>query len=68
MEETKLHDKEKIQEILNEIERLKTYCNELGNNTRGPNLEEYINNLSKNITLLNNEVERIYDNSFKTVD
>lgn len=68
MKESKIHDKEKIQEILSEITNLKTYCNNLGTNTRGPSLEGYINRLSKNITLLNNEVEKVYDNSFKSTD
>ena len=64
----KVKDKVKIQEIMNEIANLKRYSNELGNNVRGDKLENYINNFSKNINLLNDEVEKIYQDSFNTID
>ena len=62
----KIKDKQKLQEILNEIINLQKYCNELASNTRGEKLEEYINNLSKNITILNNNVEKAYQDTLKT--
>ncbi len=60
--EDKTKDKAKLQEMINELSNLKKYCNELGYNTRGDKLERYINALSKNITLFDNEVENIYNN------
>ena len=64
----KAKDKEKIQEILNEISNLKRYNNELANNTRGEKLENYIGALARNINYLNNKVEDIYEDSFNTID
>ncbi len=62
--EDKVKDKAKIQEILDEIDNLKKYSNDLANNTRGEKLENLINNLNKNINLLNNKTEEIYNNNF----
>lgn len=62
--ENKVKDKAKIQEILDEIDNLKKYSNDLANNTRGEKLENLINNLNKNINLLNNKTEEIYNNNF----
>lgn len=62
--EDKVKDKAKIQEILDEINNLKKYSNDLANNTRGDKLENLINNLNKNINLLNNKTEEIYNNNF----
>ena len=64
MDDTIIKDKVKIQEILNEIDNLKKYSSELANNTRGEKLENLINNLSKNINLLNEETEKIYEENF----
>ena len=64
----KAKDKEKLQEILNEIANLKRYNNELANNTRGEKLENYINCLSRNINNLNDKVENIYLNNFNTIE
>lgn len=61
-------DKEKMQEILLEIDNLKKYSNELANNTRGEKLESYILSLSKNITELNNKTEKIYQDNFNTIN
>ena len=61
-------DKEKIQEILDEIANLKRYNNELANNTRGDKLDNYINSLSRNINNLNDKVETIYQENFNTID
>ena len=44
----KAKDKEKLQEILNEINNIKRYNNELANNTRGDKLENYIGALARN--------------------
>ena len=62
--EDKVKDKAKIQEILDEIDNLKRYSNDLANNTRGEKLENLVNNLNKNISLLNNKTEEIYNNNF----
>ena len=64
--EDKIKDKAKMQEILMEISNLKKYANELADNTRGDKLERYINALSKNINLLNEQVETTYDNNYNT--
>ena len=64
----KAKDKEKLQEILNEIANLKRYNNELANNTRGEKLENYINSLSRNINNLNDKVENVYLNNFNTIE
>ncbi len=61
-------DKEIIKELLLEIDNLKKYSNELANNTRGEKLENYILSLSKNITELNNKMEKIYQDNFNTID
>lgn len=61
-------DKEIIKELLLEIDNLKKYNNELANNTRGEKLENYILSLSKNITELNNKMEKIYQDNFNTID
>ena len=68
MDETKINDKIKMQEIINEITNLKIYCGELANNTRGEALDNYINNLEKNINLFGDEAEKIYTDLFKTID
>lgn len=62
MDDTKINDKAKILEILNEIANLKAYSSELYNNTRGEKLDNYNNNLAKNIAMLNDKVENIYTN------
>lgn len=64
----KAKDKEKIQVILDEIANLKRFNNELANNTRGDKLENYINSLSRNINILNDKVEMVYQDNFKTID
>lgn len=64
----KAKDKEKLQEILNEITNLKRYSNELINNSRGEKIENYINSLSRNINVLNDKVENIYQDNFNTID
>ena len=58
------NDKTKLDEILNEIINLKRYSNELASNTRGEKLENYINNLTKNINSLENKIEYLYENNF----
>lgn len=64
MNDTRINDKMKVQEILNEISNLKKYSNELANNISGVKLENLINNLTKNINVLNDETEKIYDQNF----
>ena len=64
----KAKDKEIIQVILDEIANLKRFNNELANNTRGDKLENYINSLSRNINILNDKVEMVYQDNFKTID
>ena len=63
--EDKAKDKMKLQEIMDELSNLKKYSSDLSNNTRGDALENYINTLSKNINLLDEEVENIYEENFK---
>ena len=64
MDDTRITDKARIQEILNEISNLKKYNNELGNSIRGEKLENLINNLNKNLNMLNEKTEKIYDEHF----
>ena len=64
--EDRVNDKVKIKEILNEIDNLKKYTTDLANNTRGEKLESFVNNLNKNVNLLNNKAEDIYDKFFLT--
>lgn len=61
-------DKLKLEEILNEIANLKKYKNELASNTRGEALEQYIDNLSKNINLLEQSVEKTYDDYSEKIE
>ena len=61
----KIKDKEKIQVILDEIANLKRYNNELASNTRGEKIENYINSLARNINVLNDKVENIYQENLK---
>ena len=68
MDESKLLDKIKMQELLDELVNLKRYSNDLSNCTKGEKIELYIGELTKNINLLNNEVEEIYEKTFKTID
>ncbi len=68
MEDSRVNDKIKMQEIMTEINNLKNLTNELANNTRGESLENYITTLSRNITLFNNKTESIYNNVFKSND
>ena len=65
MDDTKKQDKIKIEEILEEIDNLKKYSQELASNTRGEKLENYIDNLAKNINSLGNKVETIYEEKYK---
>lgn len=65
MEDSIIKDKNKIEDTLNELSNLKRYSNELANNTRGEKLENHINNLLRNITTLNDNLERIYDENYK---
>ena len=64
MNDTRINDKMKVQEILNEISNLKKYNNELSNSIRGEKLENLINNLNKNLNMLNEKTEKIYDEHF----
>ena len=59
-------DKLKFKEILDEIANLKKYNRELGSNTRGETLEQYIDNIDKNINSLETTIEKIYDENFNT--
>ena len=65
MEDSIIKDKNKIEDTLNELSNLKRYSNELANNTRGEKLENHINNLLRNITTLNDNLERIYEENYK---
>ena len=66
MDESTIKDKTKIEEILNEIENLKKYNNDLASNTRGEKLENYIDSLSKDIILFQDKIEETYDNNYKS--
>jgi hypothetical protein len=64
----KAKDKEKLQEILNEINNIKRYNNELANNTRGDKLENYIGALARNINILETKTEEVYQDNFNTIN
>ena len=55
-------DKLKIHDIMDEIEDLKKYNNELLSNTNGEKLESYIYTLGKSINNLEEEIETLYLN------
>ena len=61
-------DKTKLTEILNEITNLKNYSNELAVNIRGEKLENYVNNLIKNINALETKVETVYEKENEKVE
>jgi len=61
-------DKLMLDDILNELDNLKKYSNELASNTRGDKLESYINSMKKNIFFLENNVEKVYDENFKSIN
>ena len=61
-------DKDKLIEILNEIEKLKKYNNDLASNTKGKKLEGYIDSLNKDINSLKIKVEKIYEDNFEKVE
>ncbi len=67
MDDDKVKDKIKIDEILEEIQNLKKYSRELANNTQGEKLENYIDNLSKNINQFEEKVEKIYEDNYTKV-
>ncbi len=62
------NDKIKLEEMINEIVKLKSYSKELANNTRGNKLEDYIDVLSRNILSLQNKVETIYDENYRNIE
>ncbi len=64
----KAKDKEKLLEILNEINNIKRYNNELANNTRGDKLENYIGALARNINILETKTEEVYQDNFNTIN
>jgi hypothetical protein len=64
----KAKDKEKLLEILNEINNIKRYNNELANNTRGDKLENYIVALARNINILETKTEEVYQDNFNTIN
>lgn len=65
MDESQIKDKMKLQEILNELANLKKYKNDLANNMRGDKLEQFIDELNKNIVLLENTIETFYDKNYQ---
>ncbi len=68
MDDKKLKDKLILDDILNEIDNLKRYNNELASNTRGEKLESYISNIQKNINTLETNVEKVYEEYFEPVE
>ena len=68
MDESINKDKVKIEEILNEIENLKKYNNELASSVRGEKLESYVDSLSKNIKLFQNKIEETYGSNYNNID
>ena len=68
MDESINKDKVKIEEILNEIENLKKYNNELASSVRGEKLESYVDSLSKNIRLFQNKIEETYGSNYNNID
>ena len=68
MNDELIKDKTKLDELLYELTNLKKHSNELASNTRGEKLENYIDNLSKNINSLENKVETIYEENFKNIE
>ena len=61
-------DKLKLKEILDEIENLANYSNELALNTRGEKLGNYVDNLIKNVTVLKTKVETIYEKEYGPIE
>lgn len=61
-------DKDKLEEILNEIEKIRKYNNDLASNTKGDKLENYIDSLDKDINSLKIKVEKIYEENFNEIE
>ncbi len=63
-------DKDKLifDDILIEIDNLKKYNNELANNVRGDELENYINKVNSNIHNYENNIEKIYEENFDNTE
>ena len=60
MDEKENKNKQKIQNILNEIDLLKKYSKDLANASQGDKLENYINKLDKDIIKAQNKLEEMY--------
>lgn len=68
MSESMNKDKIKIEEILNEVENLKKYNNQLASSVRGEKLESYVDSLNKNIKLFQDKLEETYEDNYKNID
>ncbi len=60
MDDDKIKSKRKIQDILMEISVLKKYINELGNNSKGEKLENYIDKLKSDALKAEDTINNIY--------
>ena len=65
MDDQSLKNKQKIQNVINEINNLKKYTNELANNISGEKLEEYCNKITKDIVKAQDKVEELYTKKFE---
>ena len=65
MNDEKIENKVKMQYIISELTNLKKYNSELFNNTNGEVLENYLNELNRNISKAQNEAENLYTKNFK---
>lgn len=58
-------NKIKMQDVINELANIKKYNNDLFNNVSGEKLENYLNELNKNIIKAQDTAETIYTKNFK---
>ena len=65
MDDQTLKNKQKMQDIINEINNLKKYTYELANNTSGDKLEEYCSKITKDIIKTQYKAEELYTKKFK---
>lgn len=62
-----IEDKQKIKDIITEIDNLKKYNNQIAANISGAVLESYANKMNKDILDLEKDVELIYEQITSTL-
>ena len=62
-----IEDKQKIKDIITEIDNLKKYNNQIATNISGEVLENYVNKMNKDILDLEKDVELIYEQITSTL-